>query len=81
MSTLDTASQGLAGLLNNLDTSGTSDQVNQLIQDAQTAATNGDGLTAQKDLAQAQLLFSTMSTLLNMISSMQQEAIKNSRLS
>jgi len=81
VSTLDTASQGLAGLLNNLDTSGTSDQVNQLIQDAQTAATNGDGLTAQKDLAQAQLLFSTMSTLLNMISSMQQEAIKNSRLS
>jgi hypothetical protein len=80
VSTLQSASQGLGGLLNSLDTAGTSDQINKLIQDAQTAATNGDGLTAQKDMAQAQLLFSTMSTMLNLISQLQMEAIKNSKL-
>jgi hypothetical protein len=71
---------GLGALLNSLDTSGTSDQVNQLIQDAQSAASSGDGLTAQKDLAQAQLLFETMSTILNVITQMQMEAIRNSKV-
>src|SRR5262249_11733076 len=64
---LTTASQGLGGLLDSLDTGATSDQVNQLIKDSQDAAAKGDGLTAQKDMAQAQLLYSTMSTVLNMI--------------
>jgi len=77
---LQTASTGLGGLLNSLDTSSTSDQVNQLIQQAQDAAANGDGLTAQKDMAQAQLLYTTMSTVLNMISQLQLEAIRNSKL-
>jgi len=71
---------GLGALLSSLDTSGTSDQVNQLIQDAQSAASSGDGLTAQKDLAQAQLLFETMSTILNVITQMQLEAIRNSKV-
>jgi hypothetical protein len=77
---LQTTSQGLGGLLNSLDTGATSDQINQLIQSAQDAAANGDGLTAQKDMAQAQLLFSTMSTLLSMISSLQREAIRNAKI-
>jgi hypothetical protein len=77
---LQTASTGLGGLLNSLDTSSTSDQVNQLIQQAQDAAANGDGLTAQKAMAQAQLLYTTMSTVLNMISQLQLEAIRNSKL-
>lgn len=77
---LQTASTGLGGLLDSLDTGSTSDQVNQLIQQAQDAAAKGDGLTAQKDMAQAQLLYSTMSTVLNMISQMQLEAIRNSKL-
>jgi hypothetical protein len=77
---LQSASQGLGGLLDSLDTAGTSDQVNQLIQSAQDAASKGDGLTAQKDMAQAQLLYTTMSTVLNMISQMQLEAIRNSKL-
>jgi hypothetical protein len=77
---LQSASQGLGGLLDSLDTASTSDQVNQLIQSAQDASTKGDGLTAQKDMAQAQLLYSTMSTVLSMISQMQMEAIKNSKL-
>jgi hypothetical protein len=77
---LTTASQGLGGLLDSLDTGATSDQVNQLIKDSQDAAAKGDGLTAQKDMAQAQLLYSTMSTVLNMISQMQMEAIRNSKV-
>ena len=77
---LQTASQGLGGLLDSLDTGATSDQVNQLIKDSQDAASKGDGLTAQKDMAQAHLLYSTMSTVLNMISQMQMEAIRNSKL-
>ena len=77
---LQTTSQGLGGLLNGLDTGATSDQINQLIQSAQDAAAKGDGLTAQKDFAQAQLLYSTMATLLSMISSMQMEAIKNAKI-
>ena len=77
---LQTASQGLGGLLDSLDTGATSDQVNQLIKDSQDAASKGDGLTAQKDMAQAQLLYSTMSTVLNMISQMQMEAIRNSKV-
>ena len=81
VSSLDTASVGLGGLLNSLDTSGTATQVNNLLQDAETVATSGDGLTAQKDMAQAQLLYTTMSTLLNMITQMQEDAIKNSRVS
>jgi len=79
-SSLQSASQGLGGMLNGLDTSGTSDQINQLIQSAQDAAANGDGLTAQKEMAQAQLLYSTMSTLLSMISSLQMEAIRNAKI-
>ena len=81
VSTLDTASQGLGGLLNSLDTTGTNDQVNQLLEDAQTAANNGDTLTAQKKLAQAQLLASTMSTIMNLIASLAQEAIRNAKVS
>jgi hypothetical protein len=71
---------GLGALLNSLDTSGTSNQVNQLLQDAQQAAQSGDGLTAQKDMAQAQLLFETMSTILNSINTMQSEAIRNAKV-
>ena len=81
VSTLDTASQGLGGLLNSLDTTGTNDQVNQLLEDAQTAANNGDTLTAQKKLAQAQLLSSTMSTIMNLIASLAQEALRNAKVS
>jgi len=77
---LQSTSQGLGGMLDGLDTAATSDQVNQLIQSAQDAAAKGDGLTAQKDFAQAQLLYSTMATLLSMISSMQMEAIKNAKI-
>jgi hypothetical protein len=71
---------GLGALLDSLDTSGTSDQVNSLIQQAQQAAQSGDGLTAQKDMAQAQLLFETMSTILSTITNMQSEAVRNSKV-
>ncbi len=77
---LQSTSQGLGGLLDGQDTSSVSDQVSQLIQSAQDAAAKGDGLTAQKDFAQAQLLYSTMATVLSMISSMQMEAIKNAKV-
>jgi hypothetical protein len=82
-STLDTppAAGGLGGLLNSLDTAGTSAQINDLLQKAQDAEKAGDGLTAQQDVAQAQMLFSTMTTMLNMIAQMQQEAIKNAKVS
>ena len=74
------SSSGIGGQLNNLDTGGISNQINGLMNQATQAAQNGDALTAQKDMIQAQVMFQTISQLMNTIGEMQKQAIQNSRL-
>ena len=75
-----TTSSGIGGQLNNLNTGGISNQINDLMNQATQAAQNGDALTAQKDMIQAQVMFQTISQLMNTIGEMQKQAVQNSRL-
>jgi hypothetical protein len=74
------SSSSLGGFLGNLDTAGVDSQVTNLMNSAQQAAQNGDAMTAQKDMIQAQTLFQTISQLMNQIGSLQKEALQNSKL-
>ena len=79
-STTPAASGGIGGQLNSLNTGGISNQINDLMNQATQAAQSGDALTAQKDMIQAQIMFQTISQLMNTIGEMQKQALQNSKL-
>jgi hypothetical protein len=81
LNSLKTASTGLGGFLQSLDVAGADAQVAEHLANAQAAFASGDMLTAQLEMMEAQKLQSFMSMLINMIGSMEMEAIRNSKLS
>jgi hypothetical protein len=81
VNSLKTASAGLGSFLQGLDVAGADAKVAQHMANAQAAFEAGDMLTAQLEMMEAQKLQTFMSTLINMIGSMEMEAIRNSKLS
>jgi hypothetical protein len=81
LTSLETASTGLQGFLNGLDVGAADKKIADHLAAAEAAFAKGDMLTAQKELMEAQKLQSFLSMLINLIGSMQLEAIRNSKLS